>query len=109
MNKLETVCIQCGADRVYTHHNYKTSKWTVYCATCCDGYASEEEAVDAYMRVYDTAYIRGDLVDRMREACKAVVEAFWYEDEYDGNKVCDCAMCTAYRMARAALEEVNDE
>ena len=51
MNKLETPCIQCGADRVYTHHNYKTSKWTVYCDTCVGGYASEEEAVAAYMRV----------------------------------------------------------
>ena len=51
MNKLETPCIQCGADRVYTHHNDKTAKWTVYCDTCVGGYASEEEAVDAYMRV----------------------------------------------------------
>ena len=51
MNKLETPCIQCGADRVYTHHNDKTSKWTVYCDTCVGGYASEEEAVAAYMRV----------------------------------------------------------
>ena len=51
MNKLETPCIHCGADRVYTHHNDKTDKWTVYCATCCDGYASEEEAVADYIRV----------------------------------------------------------
>ena len=51
MNKLETPCIQCGADRVYTHHNDKTSKWTVYCDTCVGGYASEEEAVAAYIQV----------------------------------------------------------
>ena len=51
MNKLETPCIQCGAYRVYTHLNSKTSKWTVYCDTCVGGYASEEEAVAAYMRV----------------------------------------------------------
>ena len=57
----------------------------------------------------DTAYIRSDIVDGMREVCEAVVEAHWDEDEYAGNKVCDCAMCTAYRMARAALEEMKDE
>ena len=42
-------------------------------------------------------------------ACEAVVEAFWYEDEYDGNKVCDCAMCTAYRMAQAAIAKATSE
>ena len=47
-------------------------------------------------------YIRADLVDGMREALEAVVEAFWYDTTDD--IPCECAMCDAYRMAQAALE-----
>ena len=94
MNKLETACIHCGADRVYTHLNSKTAKWTVYCDTCVGGYDTEEEAVAAYMRVV-----------RMREALEGIADSGCCLTP--GCNVED-PMCDTM-IARAALEEVNDE
>ena len=112
MNKLETPCIQCGADRVYTHHNDKTDKWTVYCDTCCGGYTGEEEAVAAYMRVvgmrdviewlYGCPYIF-DEATIPRAGIAAAPEQVVVN--------MSVAWPTIQRIAEihAALEEVNDE
>ena len=121
MNKLETPCIQCGADRVYTHLNSKTAKWTVYCDTCVGGYASEEEAVTAYMRVVrmvagndeltkTIAFRIKDLQENkmLREALEGMVEAYPIKD-IGWLKACECPMCQSYKDGKAALVEVNDE
>jgi len=51
----------------------------------------------------DTEYIRADLVEGMRLACEAMVQAYPYEDKYDGG-LCLCDMCQAYRLGKAALK-----
>ena len=53
--------------------------------------------------VGDTEYIRSDLVNKMREACEAMVKAYPYSDIVDG-KLCTCPTCKAYRLGVAALE-----
>ena len=88
MNKLETPCIFCGADRVYTHHNTKTAKWTVYCDTCVGGYDSEEEAERTYMRLAG-----------MRDALELALDIL--EGPCD---IPDCPQCKVYYAVKAALE-----